>query len=161
MRYRIFALLSLVAALTGCVSLSAPGAFSPVKGPLSEQSPTPPTYVAKFSGVLSGTISAVLANGEVCTGPWSLLSKTAPASTTASAGDVAPTDTAADWDFVYGPGFYVAHVVGNKLSIRSTLIGNLGTTMYVEATNENNTRGNTKGIALDNKGNLYKVSVYN
>ena len=33
---------------------------------------------------------------------------------------------AADWDLVYGGGFYVAHVVGNKLYVRATLIGNMG-----------------------------------
>jgi hypothetical protein len=147
--------------LTGCVSLSVPGAFSPFKGPISEQSPAPPTYVAKFNGVLSGTISVVLANGEICTGPWSFVSKTAPANTNPSAGKAAPVDMVADWDFVYGPGFYVNHVLGNKLFARATLTGNMGTVMYVEVTNENNTRGNTKGVAQDNKGNLFKVSVYN
>jgi hypothetical protein len=110
-----------------------------------------------MSGLLSGTISVVLANGELCTGTWSLVSKTAPANTGAGA----PTDMGADWDFVYGPGFYVAHVVGNKLYTRSTLTGNMGTVMYVEFSNETNTRGNTKGVAQDNKGNLFKVSVYN
>ena len=161
MRYRVFALLPLMAVLAGCVSLSVPGAFSPVKGPLSEQSPAPPTYVAKFSGVLSGTISVVLANGEACTGTWSLVSKTASANTNPSAGNAAPTDIAAAWDFVYGPGFYVAHVLGSRQYIQTTLAGNMGTVMYVEVSNENNTRGNTKGIAQDNKGNLFKVSVHN
>ena len=160
MRYRILALLPLMAVLTGCLALSVPGGFSPVKGPLSEQSPTLPTYMATLSGVLSGTISVVLPNGEVCAGPWHFVSKSAPANTDSSAAAV-PTDIAADWDFVYGTGFYVAHVLGNKLLARATLTGNMGTVMYVELTNDTNTRGNTKGIAQDNKGNLFKVSVYN
>jgi hypothetical protein len=161
MRYGIFALLALVSVLTGCVSLSVPGAFSPVRGPLSKQSPEPPAYTAKMSGLLSGTISVVLANGEVCAGAWSFVSKTAPANTDGSVDTAAPADIAADWDFVYGPGFYVAHVVGNKLYARATLTGNIGTVMYVELSNETNTRGNTKGVAQDNRGNLFKVSVYN
>jgi hypothetical protein len=33
--------------------------------------------------------------------------------------------------------------------------------LHAEFSNENNTRGNTKGVAQDNKGNLFKVSVYN
>jgi hypothetical protein len=72
-----------------------------------------------------------------------------------------PVNMAAEWDLIYGPGFYVAHVVGNKLYARATLTGNMGTVMNVELGNETNTRGNTKGVAIDNHGNVYKVSVYN
>jgi hypothetical protein len=68
---------------------------------------------------------------------------------------------AADWDLVYGPGYYVAHVVGNKLYARATLTGNMGTIINAELSNETNTRGNTKGVAVDNHGNVFKVSVYN
>jgi len=67
----------------------------------------------------------------------------------------------ADWNLVYGQGYYVAHVLGNKLYARATLTGNLGTTLSVEFSNENNTRGNTKGVAQDNRGNVFKVTVYN
>lgn len=160
MRYSVFALLAIVTVLTGCVSLSVPGAFSPVEGPLSKQSPVP-TYTAKMSGLSSGTISVVLSKGELCTGTWTFVSKTAPANTDPSDGAAAPMDMAADWDFVYGPRFYVAHVVGNKLYARATLTGSMGAVMHVELSNETNTRGNTQGVARDNKGNLVKVSVYN
>ena len=68
---------------------------------------------------------------------------------------------AADWDFVYGSGYYLAHVVGDKLYARATLTGNMGTIMHVELSNETNTRGNTKGVAVDNHANVFKVSVYN
>jgi hypothetical protein len=160
MRYGVFAWLAPVTMLTGCLSLSVPGAFSPVQGPLSKQSPLPPTYTAKMSGLLSGTISVNLANGEVCTGTWFFVSKAPPVNTDSSIA-AASADMATDWDFVYGPGFYVAHVVGNKLYARATLTGRMGTVIYVELSNETNTRGNTKGVAQDNKGNLFKVSVYN
>jgi hypothetical protein len=146
------------ALLTGCVSLSVSGGFSPIRGPLSQQSPVP-TYTAKMSGILSGTISVTVADGETCSGPWAFVSK-APAAGTV-AGAAAPMDMGADWDLVYGSGFYVAHVVGNKLYARATLTGNMGTVMYVEMSNETNTRGNTKGVAQDNHGNVFKVSVYN
>jgi|SRR5271166_4343841 len=36
-----------------------------------------------------------------------------------------------------------------------------GTTMHVDFSNENNKPGNTKGVAQDNNGNVFKVSVYN
>jgi hypothetical protein len=36
----------------------------------------------------------------------------------------------------------------------------VGTTMDVELSNETNTRGDTKGVAVDNRGNVFNVSVY-
>ena len=115
-----------------------------------------------MSGLLSGTISVILANGEVCQGPWAFVSKTIPDNTShSSAASPVPRDLAADWDLVYGPGFYIAHVVGNRLYARAMLTGNAGTIMYVELSNESNTRGNTKGVAQDEHGNVFKVSVYN
>jgi hypothetical protein len=146
----------MVTLLSGCM-LSVPGGFSPVQGPLSKRSPIP-TYAASITGLFSGTISVVLDNGEMCTGPWELASKTAPGT---SATTVAPVDMAADWDSVYGAGYFAAHVLGNKLYARATLTGNMGTVLHTEFSNENNTRGNTKGVAADNNGNVFKVSVYN
>jgi hypothetical protein len=161
MKYSIFPLFATAALLAGCISLSVPGGFSPVQGPLSQQSPLP-TYSAKMSGILSGTISVILANGEVCQGSWTFVSKTPPdTKSNANAASPVPRDLTADWDLVYGPGFYSAHVVGNKLYARATLTGNNGSIMYVELSNETNTRGNTKGVARDNHGNIFKVSVYN
>jgi hypothetical protein len=142
--------------LAGCI-LSVPGGFSPVQGPLSKQSPIP-TYAATMSGLFSGSISVVLDNGEVCKGQWAFVSQT-PSSSGATV--VTPIDMAADWDSVYGAGYYAAHVLGNKLYARATLTGSKGTELHVEFSNENNTRGNTKGVAADNKGNVFKVSVYN
>jgi len=152
MKYSILALPVGAVLLSGCVSLTVPGGFSPVQGPLAQQNAVP-AYAAKMSGLLSGTISVVLANGEVCQGPWAFVSTT-------SSGP-APIDMAADWDLVYGSGYYVAHVVGNRLYARATLTGNMGTIVNVELSNETNTRGNTKGAAVDNHGNVFKVSVYN
>ena len=161
MKYSIFPLFTTAALLAGCISLSVPGGFSPVQGPLSQQSPVP-TYTAKMNGLLSGSISVGLANCELCRGPWAFLAKASTDSKTDTyAVSPVPPNMAADWDFVYGPGFYVAHVVGNRLYARATLTGNMGTVMYVELSNETNERGNTKGVARDNHGNVFKVSVYN
>jgi hypothetical protein len=33
--------------------------------------------------------------------------------------------------------------------------------LHVEFSNETNTPGNTKGVAEDDKGNVFKVGVYN
>jgi hypothetical protein len=160
MKYSIAGLIATAALLAGCVSLTVPGGFSPVKGPLSQQNPLP-TYTAKMSGLLSGSISVILSNGEVCKGPWAFVSTATGGTDNANAGVAAPPNMGAEWDFVYGPGYYVSHVVGNKLYARATLTGNLGTIINAEFSNETNTRGNTKGVAIDNHGNVFKVSVYN
>ena len=120
-----------------------------------------PTYTAKMSGLLSGTISVTLANGEVCQGPWAFVPTTSagPRDINAAGADI--PNMAADWDFVCGPNYYLAHVVGNKLFARATLTGHMGTIINVELSNETNTRGKTKGVAIDNHGNAFKVSVYN
>jgi hypothetical protein len=156
MKLSILAVALTTILLGGCI-LSVPGGFSPVQGPLSKQSPIP-TYAATMSGLFSGSISVVLDNGEVCKGPWAFVSQT-PSGTSATA--VTPIDMAVDWDSVYGTGYFAAHVLGNKLYARATLTGNMGTVLHTEFSNENNTRGNTKGVAVDNKGNIFKVSVYN
>ena len=146
--------------VSGCI-LSVPGGFSPVQGPLSKQSPVP-TYAATMSGLFAGSISVTLGNGEICKGPWAFVSQTAPGpNTTVPAAPVALIDMAADWDSVYGPGYFTAHVLGNKLYARATLTGTKGTVLHTEFSNEDSTPGNTKGVAADNNGNVFKVSVYN
>lgn len=65
------------------------------------------------------------------------------------------------WDSVFGPGYFAAHVLGNKLYDRATLTGNMRTVLHTEFSNESNTRGDSKGVAADNIGNDFKVSVYN
>jgi hypothetical protein len=160
MKYSILPLSAAALVLAGCISLTVPGGFSPVQGPLAEQTPVP-AYAAKMSGLLSGTISVVLAGGEVCQGPWVFVSRTPAGTGDTTTSKPQPINMAADWDLVYGPGYYVAHVVGNKLYARATLTGNMGTIINAELSNETNTRGNTKGVAVDNHGNVFKVSVYN
>jgi hypothetical protein len=153
MNHRYLSCIAMLVILCGCISLSVKGGFSPIQGPLAEQSPLP-TYSATMSGVLSGTISVALSNGEVCKGPWAFVSGKPTAGTTET------VDLAAQWDTVYGSGYYVSHVLGNKLYARATLAGK-STIMHVELTNENNEPGHTRGVAQDNQGNVFKVSVYN
>jgi hypothetical protein len=160
MKYTLFPLCATAVLIAGCISLTVSGGFSPVQGPLAQQNPLP-AYAAKMSGLLSGTISVVLATGEVCQGPWAFVSTATAGKGDTNTGGPERFNLAADWDFGYGSGYYVAHVVGNKLYARATLTGNVGTIINVELSNETNTRGNTKGVAVDNHGNVFKVSVYN
>lgn len=160
MKLSILPLVATTTLMTGCISLTVPGGFSPVQGPLAQQNPLP-QYSAKMSGLLSGTISVILGTGEICQGQWAFVPTTPSGTGSTKTSTLEPVNMAADWDFVYGSGYYLAHVVGDKLYARATLTGNMGTIMHVELSNETNTRGNTKGVAVDNHANVFKVSVYN
>ncbi len=144
--------------LTGC----ATGRLYPIKGPLSAQTP-PPIYVANFKGAFnSGSLTVTLANGEVCKGRWETIRRPKNAKESAAISGAPASNLSAEWDTVYGPGFYVAHVLGARLYARSTLTGSKGTVLNVEMykpdNNENNTAAAVKGVAKDNTDNIYKLA---
>jgi hypothetical protein len=136
------------ALLGGCV-LSVAGSLSPVRGPLAETHPLP-SYAARLTGALSGHITVNLPVDGSCTGPWSLLGTQQQS-----------FDLSADWDLIYGAGYHSAHVLGNREFVRMTLTCTSGSVVRTEFTNETNTRGHTHGVAEDDHGNVFKVSVYN
>lgn len=146
-------LLVLAAALTGC---AVSGAFYPIRGPLAAQSPLP-AYPARLTGVLSGSISVTLDHNDACSGRWQAQS----GQRAAQSGSTPLGDMAAAWDTVYGSGYYNAHVLGAQVYAQSQLNCNMGTLVTVEFANENNTAHNTKGIGVDNRGNLFKIAVFN
>jgi hypothetical protein len=51
---------------------------------------------------------------------------------------------------VYGQGFFVAKILGKKFG-QGVFIGNQGTLLQVETLDGRN------GVAVDNKGNIYKM----
>ena len=159
-----FAVVTLLFAcfLSGCVRA---GHLYPVQGPLAAQTP-PPIYAGKMTGAInSGSISAKLANGQLFSGQWQAESADALAKQS-NAGVVPPFNLSAEWDAVYGPGFYTAHVLGAHLFARTTLTGNQGGALQVEMISQPVETGNTKyvgapdisGVARDDKGNVYKMA---
>jgi hypothetical protein len=46
-------------------------------------------------------------------------------------------------------------------AVRGPAVSFAAARQSVELSNENNKPGNTKGVARDNHGNVFKVSVYN
>jgi hypothetical protein len=140
----------LCAALLGACAVT--GTFAPIQGPLAAQRPIP-TYPARFTGAFSGHVDVTLGGGERFTGSWQIGHWT----------DAPPgsPDFSHDWDLVYGAGYYRAHVIGAKVFTRVPLAGSAGSTAVAEFANERNLRGETRGLARDSLGNLYKVSVYN
>ena len=134
--------------LTGCLVM-VPGHLYPVQGPLVSQTPLP-IYTITLNGVLnSGTLSATVQNGEVCHGNWTQIKQDDPSANKMSA----------QWDLVYGQGFFVAHVLGNPVFARAVLTSPQGTTLNVEFYDPK--PGDVtavKGIAQDSKGNIYKLT---
>lgn len=139
----------LVYALIGGCALQVGGSFSPVRGPLAEVKPAP-NYPARMTGALSGTISVNVPGDGSCAGSWSGTRK-----------QPRTFDLSADWNLVYGPGYYAAHVLGDRLFVRTTLECSGGSVMRVEVSNEYNRPGYTHGVAEDDHGNVFKISVYN
>jgi hypothetical protein len=102
-----------------------------------------------FSSVLnSGTMSATLQGGETCTGRLTAVSQNDPSVNALSA----------DWDRIYGAGFFVANILGNHDLTRAALAGNKGTTLNVEFVGRAGNMLHAKGIATDNKGNVFKLT---
>ena len=153
----IFVLLC-VSLLSGC----ATARLYPVQGPLSQQNPAP-VYVAKLDGALySGSFKVILGNGEVGQGRWGMVPRPNKSSDSGYSASPSSGDMATEWDTVYGQGFYTAHVLGAKLHAKAEVTGNQGTVLHVEMYKpdkvEDRSPGSIKGVAKDDKGNIYKVA---
>jgi hypothetical protein len=155
--------LKLAFAIAGSVFALAPShaqQMDPVKGPIALQAPGPfyegskgaATYTYSIKSDFVRVRSFSYADGETLKGKseW----------TTASAADATASGTtdssslqqslAAEWDLVGGPGYYTAHVAGNKI-LRGTFKGDKGTILEVESLD------NYVAVGADNHGNLYKI----
>lgn len=151
--------------MLGCASAR----MYPVRGPLASESPHA-VYPAKITGLLySGDLKITVANGEVCRGHWTLVkggnsADAAPADATPSSAtedsSVAEGMPAA-WDTVYGQGYYLAHVLGQRLYAHAMVTGNHGTILNVEfyrLNNATNVPSDFHGVAKDNRGDIFKLA---
>ena|ERR1039457_1179593 len=140
--------------MVGC---SATVRLYPVQGPLMSQSPAP-VFTGKFTGVLNaGGISFVLSNGELCQGRWTRMVPVKGSQGTQSAPPPASPDMPALWDQIYGPGYYVSHVLGTRLHGQAVVTGNRGTVLTVEFYRPD-AIPQIQGVAKDSNGNVYKMT---
>lgn len=135
--------------LSGCV-IMVPGHLYPVQGPLAAANP-PPIYSLTMNGIYkSGTLTATLPDGEKCSGNWSAI----------SANDPNARQMSAAWDSIYGPGFFVAHVLGNPVFAGAVLTGDRGTTLEVQFVDPRpGDVAAVEGVASDKSGNLFKLTM--
>jgi hypothetical protein len=134
----------------------------PVLGPAATQA-APPLFAAKLQGYLgkSGKITLVQANGESFQGTWSIVTATfANSKVPGTPASYPPqSNLAFAWDAVYGQGYYVATILGSENVGQAVATGDRGTALQIEFHREQlgNAEDNHFGVAVDNKGNIYKV----
>jgi hypothetical protein len=140
--------------MAGC---SATARLYPVQGPLMAQSPVP-VFPGKLTGLVNqGGISFVLANGEVCRGNWTRVVPVKGSQGAQSVPAPLSADMPAIWDQIYGPGYYVAHVLGTALYGRAAITGSRGTILTVEFYRPDAVP-KVQGVAKDSNGNIYKMA---
>jgi hypothetical protein len=123
----------------------------------------PPVYIIDFGTVIgkssnpnSGVLSLALANGELFKGKWanqkeSFVNNEIPG--TAASFPPQP-NLAFAWDAVFGNGYYLAHILGRDTG-KAILTGSQGTVLQLDFRFNH---GLAFGVAIDNKGNVYKVA---
>jgi hypothetical protein len=141
--------LGVVAMLSGC-AVMIPGHLYPVQGPLSKQT-VPPIYTASLNGSVlpHGTITVKMAPGVACPGDWKAISQK----------DSSGRQMAAEWDAVYGNGYFVANVLGQRTYARATLTCSNGTKLNLEfLVVKPGDPSSVVGVVTDEAGNLFKLS---
>jgi hypothetical protein len=138
--------------LTGC---TVRGYFYPVQGPLAAQTPPPP-LPARFTmhNARAMQITVNLPTGKVASGTFALLAA-------ADRQSAPPSEVlTAQWDTIFGKGYYTANILGAPQFGRGVLTDSSGDSITVEAavTASNNGQGPPVGVALDKQGNLFKIA---
>ncbi len=146
---KVFSRVSITAALVSTFALFSGCSVSlhlyPVAGPVAALTP-PPSLPVRMTVDLrthSGTLATTLADGEKFKGRRQSFT---PGSDSAN-------DLSATWDQVYGKGFYVARVLGNRQCLTATITGSRSTILSSQYC------GADKAIAKDDHGNVYKLTA--
>ena len=134
----------------------------PVQGPAAKQA-DPPLFTAKVTNYLgkSGIMTLFQANGESFRGPWSIVTATYYNDKTPGTPASYPPqpNLAFAWDAVYGQGYYISSILGSENVGQATVTGDKGTVLQIEFHREQLgvPEDNHFGVAVDNRGNIYKV----
>ncbi|MGA2341392.1 MAG: hypothetical protein ABSF75_15970 [Terracidiphilus sp.] len=142
--------------------------MDPVRGPLELHAPGPFFEASKGGGTYGYSIKSnfgrvkswTYSDGETLKGKCDWVTASSADASTDASGPAAPDSNsssnspqqnlAAAWDLVGGPGYYAAHVQGNKI-LHGTFTGDKGTVLQVESLD------NFVAVGVDNRGNLYKI----
>ena len=119
--------------MSGC----ATGHLYPVQGPLSAQMPRP-IYKVKMDG---DSMSVKIGNGDECRGTWLDVVQEDPSA----------REMSAEWELVYGKGFFLANVLGHVGIARAILTCPKDATVEIEFDSQ-------KGVAKDGNGDVFKLT---
>jgi hypothetical protein len=133
----------------------------PVLGPATAQTP-PPSFTAKLDLIHKPRkITLTQAGGETFEGTWSVVTASfANQKTPGTAAGYPPQPNLAfAWDLVYGQGFFMSNILGSQTVGTATATGSNGTVLQIEFQEEKlgTPVQSIFGVAVDNKGNVYKV----
>lgn len=149
-RRAVLAVAALVLASCGVIIPSALPTLHlyPVRGPLADQK-----MVAMIEGPdtavnFKNRVSIAFPDGETFTGELVRV----------PGGSSGPGDLAADWDGLFGPGYYLAYVLGAQTFESATLTGSKGNTLQVELLQEMR-RYPDQGVARDSRGNVFRITL--
>ena len=114
---------------------------------------------AAFHGTTSGNFSLVQTNGESFQAKWTTITASFINNKTLEnpASYLPQPNLAFAWDTVYGQGYFVGQVLGNRIR-QVVATGDRGTVIQVEMQQSfGQQAGVYNGVAVDSKGNVYKV----
>jgi hypothetical protein len=155
-----------LALLSTCVVAGSAAAFAetlyPVQGPLAAQA-SPPAMKLNFHGSTSGNFSLVQTSGETFQGKWASVTPAFVNNKTPEnpASYLPQPNLAFAWDAVYGQGYFVGQVLGTRIR-QAVATGDKGTVVQVECLYGDQRFPGVpnfgfNGVAVDSKGNIYKV----
>jgi hypothetical protein len=160
---RARSLLLAALAAVGLLSAASPclaQQLDPVTGPMALQAPGPfyegtrggGTYWYVIKSDFARVKSFTYTDGETLKGKceWRTASASGSTAPAAADGSTPEQNLAAAWDLAGGPGYYAAHVAGNKI-LHGAFTGDKGTILTVESLD------NFVAVGEDNRGNLYKI----
>lgn len=128
----------------------------PVQGPMASGTPQPilvghirrPVFSSGPPFMLLK--SWTLPNGEILQGKPKKVKATSADAQAAVPADLPRPNLAFAWDSVFGQGYFVAHILGKEFG-QGVFTGDQGTVLQVETLN------GQQGVAVDNKGNTFKM----
>jgi hypothetical protein len=134
--------------------------MDPVRGRLELQAPGPFFEGSKGGGTYGYSIKSdfgrvkswTFTDGETLKGrcSWGTASSADVQTPAAPDGNSPQANLSTAWELVGGPGYYAAHVAGNRI-LHGTFTGDKGTILEVESLD------NYVAVGADNRGNLYKI----
>jgi hypothetical protein len=134
----------------------------PVQGPATAQTP-PLAFTAKLAMSGARKITLTLAGGETFQGTWAVTTVSFVNSKSPGTPDSYPPqpNLAFAWDLVYGQGYFLANILGSTTLGQASATGNNGTVLQLEFRAEKLglPPDDMFGVAIDNKGNIYKVVI--